>query len=71
MDLCDRDLDAQATQAIDEEKGLHSAEDVLNGVKHIIAEMASDNAAVPCDLLVLLVLAINPITNRSKAKQGW
>ena len=46
LQASDEDIDAQVAQHVSQDKGLPLPEDVLAGVKHIIAEMASDNAAV-------------------------
>ncbi|NOX64703.1 MAG: RNA-binding transcriptional accessory protein [Chlorobi bacterium] len=42
----DDDFEAELSKYIDEEKGVNSAEDALQGAKDIIAEMISDNADV-------------------------
>jgi transcriptional accessory protein Tex/SPT6 len=41
--ITDAELDAHVAQHVDEEKGLPRPEDVIEGVKHIIAEMVADN----------------------------
>ncbi|VAX23235.1 Transcription accessory protein (S1 RNA-binding domain) [hydrothermal vent metagenome] len=42
----DEDFEAELSKYIDEEKGVNSAEEALQGAKDIIAEMISDNADV-------------------------
>jgi uncharacterized protein len=46
LQLDDEELEAQAAQHISEELELRDRGDVLEGVKHIIAEMLSDDAEV-------------------------
>ncbi len=41
--ITDAEFDARVAQHVDEEKGLPRPEDVIEGVKHIIAEMVADN----------------------------
>ena len=41
--ITDAEFDAHVAQHVDEEKGLPRPEDVIEGVKHIIAEMVADN----------------------------
>lgn len=51
LELSDQDFLEQAVQAINEEKGLRNVEDVLEGVRHIVAEMVADNPDVPSPCL--------------------